>query len=99
METYLIEVPHANTKQDCLNAMRIFLESGSHFLANAEWGCTDGEHKAIMVVQLDSKNEAKQLLPPLYRPNAKITRLRKFSMGDIDENLKYHKEDSGRARK
>jgi hypothetical protein len=97
METYLIEVPHANNKKDCLNAMRIFLESGSHFLANAEWGCVDGEHKAIMIVQLDNKSQAKQLLPPLYRPEAKITRLNKFSMNDIEESLKYHKEEKRRS--
>ena len=92
MDTYLIEVSHDNNKQECLNAMKIFLESGSHFLANAEWGCTDGEHKAIMVLNLDDKEQAKQIVPPLYRPKAKITKLRKFSMSDIEESLQYHQD-------
>ncbi len=92
METYLIEVPHADSKQDCINAMKIFLESGSHFLANAKWGCTDGEHKAIMVLDLDNKDQAKQIVPPLYRQTVKITRLTKFSMEDFEDSLKYHKD-------
>jgi len=51
MEKYLIEVPHEATKAACVNAVRVFLQTGSHFLANADWGCHDGEHKAWLLVE------------------------------------------------
>ncbi len=46
MAKFLIEVPHEATESECINAVRIFYQTGSHFLTNAEWGCEDGEHKA-----------------------------------------------------
>ena len=37
MEKYLIEVPHEATKSECVNAVRVFLETDSHFLRQADW--------------------------------------------------------------
>ena len=55
MPRFLIEVPHDNTKDACMRAVKIFHETGSHFMTNADWGCADNEHKAWFVVELDSK--------------------------------------------
>ena len=41
MTRYLIEVPHEGTKQACDQAIRVFMETGSHFVTNADWGCSD----------------------------------------------------------
>lgn len=90
MSHYLIEVPHAENKTACLHAIKVFLDSGSHFLANADWGCADGEHKAWMVVDVDEKSQALQIVPPLYRNRAKITRLEKYNRQKLEKNLKYH---------
>jgi len=38
MGKYLIEVPHEATKSACINAVRVFLQTGSHFLRQADWG-------------------------------------------------------------
>jgi hypothetical protein len=91
MEKFLIEVPHAGDKASCMRAIQTFLRSGSHFVTNAEWGCTDGEHKAWMIVEVESKEEAKRILPSHYRVNAKITRISKFTRKQMDEAVsEYH---------
>jgi hypothetical protein len=91
MAKFLIEVPHSEDKYECTIAIKVFLNSGSHFLANADWGCKDGEHKAWLVVDVNDKNEARQILPPIYRNDAKITQLEKWFMEDLDESYKFHK--------
>ena len=87
MEKFLIEVPHEASEAACINAVKIFLETGSHFLSNADWGCVDGEHKAWMVVDVETKEQALQILPAAYRSDAKITKLIKFTREDVDEYL------------
>jgi hypothetical protein len=87
MGTYLIEVPHEATEAACANAVKIFLETGSHFLANADWGCEDDEHKAWLLVDVDSREQALHIIPPGLRANARIVKLRKFTREDINEYL------------
>ena len=62
MTRFLIEVPHENKKETCDRAVRIFMETGSHFMTNAEWGCGDDVHKAWFIVDMDSKDEARARL-------------------------------------
>ncbi len=90
MNKYLIEVPHGADKNACNEAIRIFLETGSHFLTHAEWGCKDGEHKAWLIVEVESKEDARFIIPPLFRSSAKITRLATFTAKDIVRPEKYH---------
>ena len=88
MEKYLIEVPHEATKSACNNAVRVFLQTGSHFLRQADWGCHDGEHKAWLIVEVENKDEARQIVPSLFRSDAKIVKLHTYTraeMGNIDE--------------
>lgn len=85
MASYLIEVPHSENKIDCIRAIQVFLTSGSHFLVNADWGCEDGEHKAWIIVDLNNKEEALQIVPPLYRRQAKIVRLTKYSRETMEK--------------
>jgi len=83
MEKYLIEVPHGGDKASCLQAIRVFLATGSHLLTNADWGCKDGEHKAWLTVEIESKEEAMRLVPPALRAEVKIIRLHQFTRGDV----------------
>lgn len=92
MKKYLIEVPHGDSREDCEKAIRIFLQTGSHFLAKADWGCLDGNHNAWIIVEVPSKEIARNILPPLYRSSAKIVELAAFNHQDIKNNFeKYHK--------
>jgi len=90
MPRFLIEVPHENTKEACDRAIRIFLETGSHFMTNADWGCSDHVHKAWFVVEVDSKEDARTILPPLFRQTAKITALQRFRIEDMEETKGKH---------
>jgi hypothetical protein len=92
MTRYLIEVPHENKKEACNQAVKAFMETGSHFVTNADWGCGDGEHKAWLIVELESKDEARSILPPFFRINAKVIELQRFSVEDSDEIIRQHEE-------
>jgi hypothetical protein len=94
MGNYLIEVPHDEDKQACMRAIQIFVESGSHFLAKADWGCSDDEHKAWLLVDVETKEQALQIVPPLYRQRAKITKLFKVTKEDV-KKFKKEKELEG----
>ena len=87
---FLIEVPHETNTVDCARVVDVFLKSGSHFLSRADWGCRDGEHKAWMMVDVDSKDEAERILPPAFRRQAKIVQLNTFSVEEIEEILREH---------
>jgi hypothetical protein len=92
MKKFLIEVPHGNSRQECEKAIRIFLETGSHFLGKADWGCRDGEHKAWIIAQVPGKKDARNIVPPLYRPTAKIVEVNHFTEEDISDPVRYHKK-------
>ena len=53
-------------------AIKVLLESGSHFLTHADFGCQDSVHKAWIIVEADGKDEARNMLPPVYRRQAAI---------------------------
>jgi hypothetical protein len=90
MPRFLIEVPHEPAVVSCARANKVLLESGSHFLTHADFGCNDGVHKAWIIVDVDSKDEARNLLPPIYRPEATIVQLTKFGLNELDDLIKRH---------
>jgi hypothetical protein len=92
MSKYLIELPHGSEKVECLRSASILLNSGNHFLRNADWGCLDGEHKAWFFMDAESKEEALQVVPPAYRKDAQIHKLNKFRLEDVEELLRYHQK-------
>jgi hypothetical protein len=90
MPKFLIESPHEADVVACAKVVKIFLSTGSHFLTHAHWGCMDGVHSAWLIVDVADKQEARAILPPAYRADAKITRLTYFSMEQIDATLARH---------
>ena len=92
MARFLIEVPHEAEKVECARAIQILLSTGSHFLTHAEWGCLDGVHKGWIIMELESKQEARSILPPAYRSQATIVELNKFTMEEIEEILRHHED-------
>ena len=90
MPKFLIEVPHEGTTQACAQAIDLFHRTGSHFLTHADWGCMDGEHKAWIMVEVDSKEDARRILPVPYRVDAKIVQLNAFTREDLDNLLRRH---------
>jgi hypothetical protein len=83
MAKFLIEVPHGADKASCDQAIQVFMQTGSHFLTHADWGCLDGEHKAWIIADVPTKDDAKMIIPPAFRSAAKITRLATFTAKDL----------------
>jgi hypothetical protein len=90
MPKFLIEVPHSEDRKACARVVDVFLKTGSHFLSTADWGCRDGDHKAWMVVDVDSKEEARGIVPPAFRAEARIVGLNAFTQEEIDRILNEH---------
>jgi hypothetical protein len=93
MARFLIEVPHESTPGECGRAVELLLGSGSHFISAAEWGCSDGVHKGWMIVDVDTKEEAASLVPPVYRSRSTIVRLTRFTIDDLGTILAQHNFD------
>ena len=86
MARFLIEVDHEANAAACARAVRVFLATGSHYLTHADWGCKDGVHTAWIIVELETKDQARAVLPPADRPRARIVALNTF-----DEALAQHR--------
>lgn len=93
MPRFLIEVAHEAEVVACCHVVKVF-QTGSHFLTNADWGCMDGQHSAWILVEVDSKEEALQIVPPAFRSQTKIVQLNKFTMEEIEEILRHHRDKS-----
>ena len=87
MPSFLIEVPHDPTPLACTRAVEVLLRTGSHFLTHADWGCKDNEHKAWIIMNFDSRQDALSSVPPDFRKDAKVVQLNWFI---LDENGKVH---------
>lgn len=92
MPRFLIEVPHSSDTLACTRVVHVFLTSGSHFLSNADWGCKDGVHKAWFIVDVESKEEARLIVPTAFRAEARVIGLTKFHLDEIERYLERHKE-------
>ncbi len=90
MARFLIEVSHEAEKTACARAVKLLISTGSHFLTHTDWGCCDGVHKGWITIDAESKEEVRTFLPPEYRLMAKIVKLNKFTMEEIDEILDHH---------
>jgi hypothetical protein len=84
---FLIELSHDPAELACARVVKVFLASGSHLLTNADWGCKDGVHSAWIIVEVDTKDEARLTIPVPFRAQAKIVALNKYAMEEIDEIL------------
>jgi hypothetical protein len=92
MERFLIELEHEEKTIECAKVVEVFLKTGSHFLSNTEWGCKDGDHRSWLIVDVENKEEARQILPPAFRSQARIVKLYKFNLEEVQEILSQHKD-------
>jgi hypothetical protein len=90
MGRFLVEVDHEPETIACARAVRVFLKSGSHFLTHAVWGCQDGVHSAWVIVDAESKDEARAVVPPAFRSRARVVGLNEFTVEQIEGLLQAH---------
>lgn len=79
MDRYLIETPH--TAQDCLNLVRQIHAMG--YLHYFDWGCKAGEHCGWAIIEAETEAEARLAVPPLVRSKARVIKLSKFTVEDV----------------
>jgi len=84
MPTYLIEIPHSENTFECNQVIKLFVESGSHLLANAQWGCKSGVHKCWFLSDFENKEEVLQIIPPFLRHSANIIEVVKFTKKNME---------------
>ena len=94
MPQFLIEVPHEADTVACARVVQQFLTSGSHFLTHAEWGCKDGQHSGWIIVDMESKEDARSIIPPPFRSQARIIGLNNFTVEQMDAIIDAHRTPS-----
>jgi hypothetical protein len=87
MAKFLIEVDHEADRVACARAVRVFLATGSHYLTHTDWGCLDGVHTGWIVADVESREQARAILPPAERARARIVALNRFTMEQVEEAL------------
>jgi hypothetical protein len=90
MKRFMIEVDHSAEKRACTEAIKQILEMGSHFVTHADWGCLDDVHTGWIVVEAESHEEARMVLPPSDREAARVIRLTRFRVDDLGELRAHH---------
>lgn len=91
MPKFLIQLAHDSDPWACTRVIETFLQTGSHYLKQADWGCLDGEHTAWMLLDADNKEEARGIVPPPYRAAARIVQLNKFTPEEAARLVSLHK--------
>ena len=90
MPRFLIEVTHEDNLEACNIVKRAFYRTGSHFLTHAEFGCPDEVHKAWLIVEVDTKEDAMRIIPPNFRERAQVITLEKMNPDDFDDMIEHH---------
>lgn len=81
MARYIIEDTHE--EKDCVQLLDAFMHAGAHYLTNAEWGCEAGDHTAWILIEAESDDEARLMVPPVIRNRARLVRLNRFTPEQI----------------
>lgn len=83
MPRYIIQADH--TLEDCLRVLDGFIQAGAHYLGSADWGCEDGVHTGWLVVEASDDHDAALMVPPVFRKDARVVRLNKFTPEQVRE--------------
>lgn len=75
--SYLIETPH--NEEECLRALDEQLEKGSDVLNNFYYGCMAGDHTGYAIVDVNSLDEARKLIPDFLVEKSIISEVGKFT--------------------
>ncbi len=82
MNRYIIESAHPIEK--CDQAINDLFAAG--YLHHFEWGCKDNDHTGWAIVEAESLEEARQIVPWYLRDRARIVRLVKFDLATDEHN-------------
>ena len=83
MPRFLIEIRHDDDYEGCIKALDALAKYGSHLVSHAEFGCGDGVHCGWLQVEVGSRGEAEQIVPPQFREGARIIQLKTWKPEEI----------------
>jgi hypothetical protein len=78
---YMITSPH--TVEECMHALDKTAEMGHQNVSQWKWGCMSGDHTAYAMVQAESHDEAKRMVPDIVRSKARVAKLDQFTVDQI----------------
>ena len=82
MDRYLVESPHE--AHDCDAIIKEIHAAG--YLHYFEWGCHDGDHTGWAIIETESREHARQIVPWQIRDKARVVKLEKFGKANKHEN-------------
>ena len=88
MDRYLIESRHSDV--NCDQVVRDIFAAG--YLHHFEWGCKDNDHTAWAIIEAESMEHARQIVPWYLRDQARIVRLVKFELAEEEHTKKESQE-------
>lgn len=77
MARFMIESPH--TEEECLRALDEEMEKGKDILGKFDFGCKAGDHTAYALVDVNSKNDALNLIPTFLQNKVRIVEVGKIT--------------------
>jgi hypothetical protein len=80
----MIESPHPTEK--CDQVIQDLHASG--YLHQFDWGCKDNDHTGWAIVEAESREHARQIVPWYLRDQARIVKLVKFNLADDEHSKK-----------
>jgi len=89
MDRYLIESPH--TGESCDSVVKNIHAAG--YLHFFEWGCKDGVHSGWAIVEAESHERAREIVPWQIRDQARVVKLVKFEIANPEHKKRKSKED------
>lgn len=83
MPRFLIELPHDDEHAACVKALQSIMQYGSHLMTQIEWGCKSGTHCGWLIVELENRDQAVQVVPSVFRHEARIVELERFTKEQV----------------
>jgi hypothetical protein len=81
MNRYFIESPHK--AEECAMLLRNVLAMG--YLMHFDWGCKSGQHVGWAVIEAESEDQARLVVPPMVRDQARILRVDRWGPEDFKD--------------
>lgn len=83
MPRYLIHLTHGSNHEMCVRALHTIERYGGHLFTNVDWGCNSGVHAGWLIVEVESRTAAMQMIPPEFRDDAEVVELNKFTRQEV----------------
>ncbi len=81
MTQYLMEVSH--TDAECMQGLNTIVEWGMHLLHHTWFGCAVGVHTGWLQLEANTEAEARGVLPPATRSQARVVEVQKLTPDQI----------------